>query len=290
MGQSLFESCQIEHSPSSWHSRVLSYIERCHLEDGGYFFARIPPSSGTDTYFAVKSLSFLRVKPQNPEAVVNFFLNQMKEGTIGGITGIFNAVEVTNELDQLTDDFRRYIPRILGLQNKAGGFGSVKNLYVEVTSALEQTYQATRVLKILGADFDQLKISRFVASFLNSDGGYGRGRRSTLASTFYATEILKLLHDNTRKLISTKTYLKAREADWRANFEGGKVDFIENLYWLVSGLSNLGEKSVTPEEVVSFVLGCQRQNGGFARAVVMGIPTLEYTFYAVSVLREIGIL
>jgi len=35
---------------------------------------------------------------------------------------------------------------------------------------------------------------------------------------------------------------------------------------------------------------CQRANRGFSRATAMGIPTLEYTFYALSILKEVGAL
>jgi hypothetical protein len=274
----------------SFRREVVSYIERCHLEDGGYFFARIPPSSGTDTYFAVKSLSILGVKPQNPEAVVNFFLNWIREGTLGGITGIFNVVEVINELGQITDELRSYAQeRIMVCENKAGGFGALENLDVEVTSELQQTYRAVRVLKTLSTRFDQNRIVRFVSGFLNPDGGYGREGRSTLASTFYTTEIHRLLGAETAK-ISTVDYLRSRETNWQVNFDRGQVSFIEDLFWLVKGLANLGEKSDFPDRVTRFVLGCQRRGGGFSRATIMGIPTLEYTFYALSILREVGVL
>jgi hypothetical protein len=51
----------------SFRREVVKYIERRHLEDGAYFFARVLPSSGLHTYFAVKSLSILGVKPDRPE-------------------------------------------------------------------------------------------------------------------------------------------------------------------------------------------------------------------------------
>jgi len=264
--------------------QVVNYIERCHLEDGGYFFARVPPSSGLDTFFAVKSLSILGVKPNRPEAIANFFLNDVKEGTLGGITGIFTSVEVLNELGRMTDELRGYAqPRIMALQNKAGGFGAYENIDVEVPSELQETYRAVKVLKIIGADIDEQKVSRFVFRMLNSDGGYGGKGYSTLASTYYATEIHKLLGVETGKLTVTKDYLRKREENWQ-------VQFIEHLYWLVLGLANLNEKSNVPDRVMRFVMMCQRSNGGFSRATVMGIPTLEYTFYALSILREIGIL
>ena len=265
----------------SFRQKVIGYIEECHLEDGGYCFFRMPPSSGMDTYFAVKSLSILGVKPDQPEAIVRFFLNYIAEGTIGGIIGIFLAVEVLNELGRMTDELRNYAqPRIMAFQNEAGGFGAYKDIRVEVPSELQNTYRAVRVLKIIGADFDRKKVNRFTFSFLRPDGGYGAKGYSTLASTFYATEIHKLLGVDRGELTITRDYLRKREENWQ-------VQFIEDTYWLVLSLANLNEKTNVPDRAKQFVIMCQRSNGGFSRATIMGIPTLEYTFYALSILREV---
>ena len=178
----------------SFRRKVEAYIERCHLEDGGYFFARVLPSSGIDTYFAVKSLSILGMKPEQPQTIGDFFLDQMKEGALSSVPGLFAAVEVMNELGQMTDDLRSYaLQRLVAFQNKAGAPGAVENIRTEVPSNLEQIYRAIRILKIIGADFDEKRVARFVFTLLNPDGGYGRDRYSTLVSTFYATEIHKLL-------------------------------------------------------------------------------------------------
>jgi hypothetical protein len=266
----------------SLRQQVTRYIERCHLEDGGYFFARVLPSSGLDTYFAVKSLSIMGVKPNNPEAIASFFLNDFKASTIVSMTGIFVSVEVLNELARLNDDLKSYAyQRIMPLQNKAGGFGALENIDVEVASELQETYRAVRILKIVNASFDKRRITDFVLGELNLDGGYGREGRSTLASTYYATEILKLLENDTSSV--TRDYLRNREENWQ-------VQFIEDLYWLIMGLGNLGEKFNFPERAIEFVMECQRANGGFSRATAMGIPTLEYTFYALSILKEVGAL
>jgi hypothetical protein len=268
----------------SFRRKVIGYIERCHLEDGGYCFFRMPPSSGMDTYFSVKSLSILSVKPDRPEAIASFFLNDVKEGTLGGIPGIFVTVGVLNELGRMTDDLRNYArQQIMLRQNKVGGFGVLEDIYIEVSSELEETYRAVRILKIIGAEFDERRITDFVLGERNPDGGYGREGRSTLASTFYATEIHKLLGNDIKELTATRDYLRKREENWQ-------VQFIEDLYWLVKGLANLGEKPHFPDKTTRFVIQCQRENGGFSRATIMGIPTLEYTFYALSILREIGVL
>jgi len=267
-----------------FRQQVINYIDRCHLEDGGYFFARIPPSSGTDTYYAVKSLALLGVKPPKPKATAAFFLEQIKDGTLSSITGIFTAVEVLNELGLITDELKKYAQnKILALQNKAGGFGAQDNIYIEVSSELEETYRAVKILKTISAAFDEQAVTDVLCYLKNPDGGYGRDVRSTLASTFYATAIHKLLGADTQKLACTAAYLRRRENNWG-------VQYIEDLYWLAEGLANLGEKPLSPRRITQFVLECQRQNGGFARVPIMSIPTLEYTFYALSILKQVSAL
>jgi hypothetical protein len=64
-----------------------------------------------------------------------------------------------------------------------------------------------------------------------------------------------------------------------------QLNFIEDMYWLCGSLSNFAEKTRLHDWIMHFVKGCQRTNGGFARKDVMGIPTLEDTFYAVSILK-----
>jgi hypothetical protein len=137
------------------------------------------------------------------------------------------------------------------------------------------------VLKVIGGDFDKDGIRQFTVKFLNEDGGYGGNGYSTLVSTFYATETYKVLELDTRKLRATKEFLRNREENW--------IQYIEDMYWLVMALANLGEKPRAPQKIAEFVTMCQRRNAGFARSTD-GIPTLEYTFYALSILRKTGVL
>lgn len=268
----------------SFRRDVVEYIGKCHLEDGGYFFARVPPSGGTDTYFAVKSLSILGVKPDRPEDIASFFLGRMNEVWLNNITGLFAASEVLGELGLASDDFRHLaLRRLESFRNRAGGFGATENIDVEVPSELRDTCRAVQVLGLFGGSLDKEKVTRFVLGLLNQDGGYGRDGHSTLASTFYATTIHKILGTDIGKLTRTRDYLRKIEENWQ-------VQFLEDLYWLIFGLTNLGEKLHMPARAVGFVMECQRPGGGFSRATVMGIPTLEYTYYSLSVLKDVEAL
>lgn len=266
----------------SFKKEVINYIERCRLEDGGYFFARVLPSSGTDTRFAVNGLAILGSRPRNPESIVNFFLSRVREKSLDDIVGVFNAVETITTLGRMNTGLKDYAKdKIMVWQNETGGFGAFRDVDVEVASELQDTYQAVKVLKIIGAPFDAEKITGFVFKLQNGDGGYGRNKHSTLASTFFATGIHKMLGSSKMTLIVTRDYLRKREQNW-------EIHYIEDLYWLVLGLANLGEKTDYPAKIMNFVMECRRTNGGFSRATAMGITTLEYTWYALSILSEVG--
>jgi len=262
---------------------VQQYIERCRLDDGGYFFARIPPSSAVDTYYAVVTLAMLGLRPEQPAATKRFFARALKNSSILSINGLFAATESLRALGYPVQMPPRYIDRINKLRNDMGGFGTVENLDIEVVSELETTYRVLKIMTALGMDFNQRGINDFVLKFGNEDGGFGKGNLSTLASTYYATEIFRLTGYDMSGLSATVKYLRDRSRIWRLNF-------IEDIFWVSNSLSNLGQRIELIDWMTSFVEACQRGNGGFARKDVMGIPSLEYTYYAVSTLKALSYL
>lgn len=256
---------------------MIDYIENCHLGDGGYFFARVVPSCARDTYFAVKSLHILGVEPGSPERIIDFLLYLWQTNPARTLNNIFLVAETLAELGYPVKELDECESHILKHQSKYGGFGVVQNLDVEVVSELEATYQAVTLLRTLQISFDEKKVQDFVLNLMNSDGGFGSGGRSTLATTYYATEVLKLLCYHPSRLGRTVAYLRQREVEWH-------LSFIEDVFWLVVALDDLGEGLHFPSGVIRFVQHCQRLNGGYARATAIGIPTLEYTYYALTIL------
>ncbi len=171
-------------SSGIFKEKIISYIQRCLLEDGGYFFARILPSSGMDTYFAIKSLVILNEKPGYIEKTELFLKSGIENGSLNNLTGLFLTAEVLNELHIINSEFINYaIKLVQSSKNELGGFGAYKNVNVETPSELQDTYRAVKTLEITGLDFNKKELLEFTYRFLNSDGGYGAKNYSSLAST-----------------------------------------------------------------------------------------------------------
>jgi hypothetical protein len=260
--------------------RIAGYIENCQTEDGGFFFARIPPSPAADTYHAVKSLQLLGRGPANSDAVKSWLREAAGGGLLSNPQGVFFLVETGLALAHPIPELRGWAAGLSDWANAEGGFGAWRNVDVEVSSELDITYRAVTTKLDLGLELDSGSVSRFLLHFLNIDGGFGAHSFSTLASTFYAVQTLSRL--GYPPLDLTVEWLRRREVFW-------DVLYLEQLHRLVISLTALGEIVRERDRAIDFVLHCRRENGGFARAR-FGIPTLEYTHYALDILRTLEVI
>lgn len=260
--------------------QALRYIRSCRVEDGGYFFARIPPGSLLDSYFAVKALKMLDQRPERPESLERFVWSHTGEKPAMRIHGIYLCLEILRELDADAEILRSSADG-LSLSNDFRASISGRNgLHWEVVSELEPVFEAVSVFTGLGLPFDEEEVARLVRSLRNEDGGYGYAQSSP-ATTYYALQILSRLGAPAEDPQVTVEYsLRQR----------GRVYFLEDLFYLTGIWHTIGEVNDSLKEDVSFVLDCQRHSGGFARARRIGIATLECTCYALSVLDRLGLI
>ena len=112
---------------------VQRYVHSCHVDGGGYFFARISPGSLLDTYYAVKTLSLIGSSSEHPEALRNFVISHLEKGSNSDTHALYLTSEILKELGDAKN-----------LAALAGGFATDKDvrlinrdsLYIEVTSEL----------------------------------------------------------------------------------------------------------------------------------------------------------
>ena len=273
--------------------KIVKYIEDCHLSDGGYFFARIEPSSGLETYLAVKTLRLLGVKTKNAKSVELFWEQREAEGNIDDPFSIFLAVETFKELGLKVEVFRKYrkyladyykhiIPRgaFVYSENKrlsGKGFWSAMGYFSTIGKELEDLFYLVTLnqnlkIKIINKE----KIIKLIISLQNKNGGFGRGRESHLMATYHALAILKLLSFDFPAKEKVYSYLVERWDD---------CDFLEDLFYIVESLALIRKPLPKVSKIIQFVDSCQRGNGGFGRAPMMSIPTIEDTYLAVSVIK-----
>lgn len=260
------------------------YLASCRLADGGYFFARVTPSSPRDTYFALACFCLAGRQPPNREATIRFLLERYRQEPPASIYGLFFIVEGLALLGYpVTEQFAACAERIYRMKGPDGGYGPAQTLDVAVASELETTFLAIRLLSTLRQPFDVVRLYDFIVARRNSDGGFGGGGYSTLATTYYALATLILLNRQLEDPALTVHYLRQVE-------RFGSLLYIEQAYWLVSALNHLQAKPERPARIVAFVKACRRPNGGFGRAAAIGIPTIENTYYALAILKGLGLL
>ena len=273
--------------------KIIDYIEDCHLSDGGYFFAKIEPSSGLETYLAVKALKLLGVKTKNTKSIALFWKQEKTEGNLNNLFSIFLATETYKELGlkirvfkkyqkYLVDYYKHIIPRgtFVFAENKRlsrKDFSLAMSYFSTIGKELEDLFYLTTLnqdlkMKIINKE----KIIKLILSLQNKNGGFGRGRESHLMATYHALSILKLLSFNLPTKEKVYDYLMEKWSD---------CDFLEDLFYIVASLALIRKPLPSIIKIMQFVESCQRGNGGFGRAPVMSIPTIEDTYRAVSTIR-----
>jgi hypothetical protein len=264
-------------------SRVAGYVESCRVADGGYFFAQVPPAVAQDTYFALTCLRLLGQQPQDAAGVRRWVREWRRTpSNVSSIHGVYllcNLLEELGESPHLARPHARVVP---GRENPLGGFGPYENMYVESPSEIQATYEAVSILARLGCPLNPERIEGFLNRFRQPDGGFGV-HRSTLPSTYYACATLAQLPDSGPLMEGAGLYLQGCAQRW-------DVYFLDDVFWLVQGLSLTGSAAASASNAATHVLACQRPQGGFARAPAIGIPTLEHTYYALQVLDSVGLL
>jgi hypothetical protein len=270
---------------------IVSYIEKCHLSDGGYFFAQVEPSSGLDTYLAVKTLRLLGIKTKNTKSIASFWKREALEGNLDSLFSIFLAVETYKELGLSVNTFKKYKLSLIDQKEKifsrAQSLHAGKNRKISLTNAmdfigargkdLQDLFYFAILSRDLGFEVDKEKIADFIYSLQNKDGGFGHKNESHLMATYHALNILDVLSlpikDKNKILVFLVYWLD-------------KSDYLEDLFYSVESLSLLRKPIPDIEKTIQFAESCQRNNRGFSRAQVIGMPTIEHTHMAVSILKD----
>jgi hypothetical protein len=281
--------------------KIIRYILDKQLSDGGFYFAQIEPSSEYDTYCATKTLDILGSAPHNINAVLEFWENSFEEGEINDIDGLFFATESLSVLfpkDNLVKELKKHFETLHGdflktlFHKKTFNFQddetfgstheSTTTVYTEfVERELLELYYFVILSQKFGISLQRGKIKDFLFSLQNHDGGYGSLNGSQIPTTYYALAILELLKINFPNGNKTSEFILKKSK---------RVQYLEDLYWLTQSQKLLKTNAFGYAYIEAFLLDCWNDDGGFRRSRDMGISNLEWTMFAVIILKQFNLV
>lgn len=275
---------------STIKEQVLKYIlERHCREQGGFCFYRLEEPSGADTYYSLRILDALQ-EPFADEKTVSYL--EKLQSPDGSYESIFSAFYSIKGL-QILKKKPAYDPSQYIIAKMAEYDIHAEDIPAEVTSIFKRLLFLVEIYDSSGlvrSEAIEKNIRRLVLQFQNPDGGFGYFN-SSLDETAKAVEILRVMGhgpdpSRVRVFISR---CEMPDHGFTA-VPGTSLSYIEHIYagLKLSELVSYRPKYLDACEI--FISGCRRRNGGFSRAISDGIPTIEYTCYAVNSLLTISTL
>lgn len=278
--------------------RIIQFVLRRRNDDGGYGFCPPHygsefPSSSSDTFYALSILQLLGEKIPHPHKTEEYLLNLQNDS--GGFPGMVSAFHVVKSLEILKSKPRK-LHFLDGLEDYIKGKKSVKAEefvssflsaeYDTSSSPYRHFYCAVEILKTLGRKISLKEVEWILPE--GKHGGFGLGS-SDIISTFYALSCLHAAGYPMKKLEKTKKFVE--ECEHR---EGGFTSiphitppYVEDTYFGIGCAKLLGIEPKHPERIEWFVASCQNIDGGFRRSIFQGISTLDNTYFALFILKNL---
>lgn len=257
---------------------AIRFVKEQQNEDGGYSFARGMGSNLQDTYFGLAVLELL----DEPFPRVRDTVDWLEGLSPDGLYPHYYLAKCMRMLGRSAHDgLESFLaPRIVL---------DLPDAYIGLPSEFQPVSMVFELAKMIGSEIEVGEAAAWLFSYRNGDGGFGAYGRSRLSCTYYALRSLSELGYPLTRLGETLAFVKSCEMPGGHFVEvpGSFSAFLDHIRFGVGALSLLGGEVGDPGAVASLVLGFRNQNGGFARSF-FGISTLEDTFYAASVLKELG--
>lgn len=268
---------------------VVHYILKRQNEDGGYTFCQGTESSAQDTYYATEILRMLDAKPRNMDKTSLFLQGLQRQD--GDFDSVKVAYYVITTLSYLGAKPAKPIDRFVRSFETLIEEAENTEVYVDVTSEVENIYFATKILNMLNFPMDHDRIIKQILGLQNRDGSFGRAGYSKLASTYYSLKTLSLLNYDARKLEKTLRWVKRCEAPSGGFLAAPELSptyiVIEDIYFGVKSLEALDETCRYSKETLDLIAKFQNPNGGFRRSIFLGISDFESTYQALSAMETI---
>jgi hypothetical protein len=269
---------------------IIAYVTARRNADGGYTFARGTDSNSLDTYFGLAILRMLEHPVEDPDKTAEW-LDEFRVRDLRSAYYVTSAyATLLNEgAYQRSEESHQVTAMVHDIYRPNGYFGSYQT-HPEAASEFETNSMAVELAGAFGVPFDRDRLVKNLMSTMNPDGGFGLSRGSDIISTYHIV--------STVATASNRAPESSKVQEWIVSCENPAGGFpvrpstlpscMEYTYSGIMALSVFDLSPKFPSRMLEFVKSCQKNNGGFGRSEIMGIPTFEHTFQAIRVIGELA--
>jgi len=247
-------------------SKLLGFVRTMENPSGGFNYPRDTPASIEETYFALNILDFLG-ETYSSERTRSFVANtRVDEET---------TLKHLHQMACMCD--------LLGLPDKDAEIGDT----FSVTSR--------RPRDITNLHYYLMLSKRYGTSRLREKTALGILNRTLaikplpISSCWRSIEVADILEHRIQRAELGEWIKRSQNPDGGFGFYPGTTSFLENTWYALQGLVELGSRPRDPAGCRRFVMLCETRTGGFSRQI-SAVPTLEYSFMAVSSLAILGMM
>jgi len=234
------------------NDKMVKFILSMQSPEGGFSFSRLTPPTIEDTYFALMALKELGAHFTDKRT--KEYVKSIEPGQIYGMRTAYMFGKICKSL----------------------GIGCMPpEIKTKPTTLSEAYYKA----------------------LISDMSGHAQDAAMSPANPFKAPRTVSEAH---KTIFLMKRYgipfdrnhyvshfQLAQNDDGGFGFFQGTTSFLENVYHSLNGLSELGSRPLDLKACERFIHYCKASNGGFGRQILT-VPSVEYTYYAVSSLNTIG--
>ena len=280
MNKTLVEANQL--SNPELRTKIINYVLVRQNEDGGYCFAQgALESSSQDTYYGLAILSQLNSDFPKGDKTTEFLVQNR-------VDSIYSMYYTAKAQLLLGSEINAQLKKDIKLILESNKYYGSSEFFCDI-SELTTTVMALELADLLKTNIPEAKITKWLLSFQNADGGFGPKSASNIDSTYCAIACLAKLGFVPNPIDQTLRFIRSCEKP-SGGFTVIPLNFnpyMEYCYDGVMALELLGKKSKYPSKTINWVLNCQKITGGFARSD-LGIATFTDTYYAIEILKNLS--
>ena len=238
--------------------KLVRFVMTMENPSGGFNYPRDTPASIEETYFALNLLDFLG-EAYSSERTRSFVVNTRVDGE--------TTLKHLHQMACICD--------LLGVPDKDA----------EVAEAFSVTSRRPR--DITNLHYYLMLSKRYGTSRLREKTALGILNKTLaikplpVSSCWRSIEVADILEHCIQRAELGEWIQRSQNPDGGFGFYPGTTSFLENTWYALQGLVKLGSRPRDPAGCRRFVMLCETRSGGFSRQI-SAVPTLEYSFMAVS--------